>query len=189
VVEITLSFMKEKMGLEHVTPDVQLQAPAGLQHRRYRDRVVLCPDSTTPERKDWTPSRILDLAARLKSKGLDPKIVASPENIAKWRGLAAGVCEAPALRSPGELAAYLYESGVVVASDSGCGHLASFLHVPTVTIHRRMNRLFAWRPGWGPGVVVCPVITLSVGKLHVWRPFIPTAKIVRAVEGFCALPD
>jgi hypothetical protein len=32
-------------------------------------------------------------------------------------------------------------------------------------------------------VVVCPVITLSVLKTHIWRPFIPTAKILSAVDG------
>lgn len=188
VVQATLSFMQKDMGLERVTPDVQLDAPAGLVHRRYRDRVVLCPDSATPERKDWTPSRILHLAARLKARGLDPKIVAAPANIAQWQALSANVCESPALPGIDALAAYLYESGAVVASDSGSGHLASFLRVPTVTIHRRMNRRFAWRPGWGPGVVVSPIITLTVPRAHIWRPFVPTAKIVEAVEAFCSLP-
>jgi ADP-heptose:LPS heptosyltransferase len=185
-VQIALSYMREKMGLENVTPDVQMHVPAGLRHRRDRNRIVLCPDSATPRRKDWTPARILDLAVRLKSKGLDPKIVAAPGNIAKWQGMAANVCESPALHSVEELAAYLYESGVVVASDSGSGHLASFLRVPTVTIHRRMNREFTWRPDWGPGEVVTPVITLSVLKTHIWRPFIPVAKIVDAVDSRAA---
>jgi len=189
VVQATLSFMQKDMGLERVTPDVELHPPAGLVHRRYRDRVVLCPDSTNPERKDLPPSRILHLAARLKSRGLDPKIVAAPANIAQWQELAANVCESPALRTIDALAAYLYESGAVVASDSGSGHLASFLRVPTVTIHRRMSRRFEWRPGWGPGVVVCPVITLTVPKTHIWRPFVPTAKIVEAVEAFCLRPE
>ena len=186
VVQATLSFMQKDMGLECVTPDVELHAPAGLVHRRHRDRVVLCPDSSTPDRKDWSPLRIVHLAARLRSRGLDPKIVASPDNIAKWRELSADVCESPALHGIDALAAYLYESGAVVASDSGSGHLASFLRVPTVTIHRRMNRRFEWRPGWGPGVVVSPVITLTVPKTHIWRPFIPAARIVEAVEAFCS---
>ena len=182
VVQTTLDFMREAMGLERVAAQVKPSAPPGLAHRRYRSRVVLCPDSTEPARKDWTPSRILDLAVKLKSKGLDPKIVASPENIAKWRDLSVGVCESPALESVEALAAYLYESGVVVASDSGSGHLASFLGVPTVTIYRRMNPRFAWRPGWAPGVVVCPILALSIGKMHIWRPFISTAKVLRSVE-------
>lgn len=189
VVQTALAFMKNSMGLERVTPDVSLHAPAGLEHRRYRNRVVICPDSAEPERKDWTPSRVVDLAARLKARGLDPKIVGCPQNIDMWRRMSSGVCESPALPSTEALAAYLYESAVVVGSDSGSGHLASFLRIPTVTIHRRMNRTFAWRPGWGPGVVVCPVITLSVMKTHVWRPFIPTAKILRAVDGLRSLPD
>jgi heptosyltransferase-3 len=189
VVQATLCFMQKDMGLERVTPDVELRAPVGLVHRRHRDRVVLCPDSAVPERKDWTPSRILHLAARLKSRGLDPKIVASPENIATWQELSANVCESPALHSVDALAAYLYESGAVVASDSGSGHLASFLRVPTVTIHRRMNRRFAWRPGWGPGVVVCPLIILPAPKTHIWRPCVPTVKIVEAVEAFCSPAD
>jgi hypothetical protein len=182
VVQTTLAFMQETMGLEHVTAQVQRQVPRGLEHRRYRDRIVLCPDSAEPARKDWSPSRVLDLAARLRSRGLDPKIVASPENIATWRRRSAGVCDAPALVSVDALAAYLYESGVVVASDSGSGHLASFLGVPTVTIYRRMNPKFAWRPGWGPGEVVCPVLALGISKWHLWRPFIPTWKILRAVD-------
>lgn len=182
VVQATVDFMKDTMGLERISSGVTPHVPPGMVHRRYRARVVLCPDSAEPTRKDWTPSRILDLAARLKSKGLDPKIVASPENIAMWRDLSMGLCESPALDSVEALAGYLYESGVVVASDSGSGHLASFLGVPTVTIYRRKNRRFAWRPGWAPGVVVCPILTLSIGKMHIWRPFISTAQVLRAVD-------
>lgn len=182
VVQTTLEFMKETMGLVRVTPMVEVRAPAGLVHRKYRSRVVICPDSAEPARKDWTPSRVLDLAARLKARGLDPKIIASPENIATWSELSVGVCESPALDSVEALAAYLYESGVVVASDSGCGHLASFLGIPTVTIYRRVNPRFAWRPGWAPGMVVSPVITLGILKTHIWRQFISTAKVLDAVE-------
>ena len=189
VVEIALSFLQEKMGLEHVTPQVRMRVPAGLRHRRYRDRIAICPDSAVPERKDLRPARVLALAAALKARRLQPAIVASPCNIARWGQLADGVCDTPALRSVDALAAYLYESGVVVASDSGSGHLASCLRVPTVTIHRRMNRRFAWRPGWGPGVVVCPWITLSLGKRHLWRPFLTTASVLRAVEAMHAVRE
>lgn len=182
MVQIAVSFMQERMGLEQVTPDLQLHAPAKLEHRRHRDRIVLCPDSATPQRKDWTPARIVDLAARFRAEGLDPKIVGAPANVDRWQRLAADVCEAPALNSVEALAGYLYESGVVVAGDSGSGHLASFLQVPTVTIHRRRNRRFAWRPGWAPGEVVGPVVTLGLGRTQLWRPFIPASKVVDAVE-------
>jgi hypothetical protein len=114
--------MQKDMGLECVTPDVDCMRPSGLVHRRHRDRVVLCP-ALVDSRSEGLVARcaIVHLAARLKARGLDPKIVASPENIAKWQELSADVCESPALQGIDALASYLYESGAVVASDSGSG--------------------------------------------------------------------
>jgi hypothetical protein len=184
MVEMALSFMTERMGLEDVSKDVELRPPDGVAYRRHRDRVVIFPDSANPERKDWTPARYLDLATRLTDRGLKPKIVVSADNLETWRQMPGNDYETTDFPSISALAAYLYESGVVIANDSGGGHLASFLGVPTITIYRRMKPSYLWRPGWGPGTVIWPTVTLSILKLHVWRPFISTTKILKAVDRY-----
>lgn len=185
VVEITLAFMKEKMQLESATKEVRLTVPDGLEHRRYRRRIVISPDSASPGRKDWDPGRFLALADRLAARGYDPRIVVAPANHQTWKTMPGNIYETPKFLSISELAAFLYESGAVVANDSGNGHLASFLRVPTITIHRGLKPNYAWRPGWGPGTIVCPTIAVSLFKRRLWRPFVPTAKILRAIDDYC----
>ena len=76
----------------------------------------------------------------------------------------------------GTLTAFIYESGALIANDSGNSHLASFLGVPVVTIYRKDNRHFHWRPDWGPCQVVAPWLTIH------WRPFIRISTILAALE-------
>ena len=125
--------------------------------------------------------RCLALAEGFRRAGAKPRLLTPPLPEA-WRAMAGNEYETPDLPSIDALARYIYESGIVVANDSGGGHLASFLQVPVVTIHRRWNRRFTWRPDWGPGAVVCPRLILPLPGTHVWRPFVSTAAILRAVD-------
>lgn len=45
-----------------------------------------------------------------------------------------------------ELASFIFESGTIVANDSGNGHLAPFLGVPSITICRKRNPYFFGGP-------------------------------------------
>ena len=186
VVEIALAYMKERMQLENVTKDVRLKVPDGLKHRRYRRRIVISPDSASPGRKDWDPARFLALADRIAARGYDPRFLDATDNHQEWKTMPGNTYETPKFLSIAELAAFLYESGAVVANDSGNGHLASFLRVPTITIHRGLKPRYPWRPGWGPGTIVCPTIALSLFRRRLWRPFVPVAKILREIDRYCS---
>ncbi len=69
-------------------------------------------------------------------------------------------------------------AAVVISNDSGGGHLASMLGVPTFTITRRREK-FVWRPGFSNNnTVLYPWFRFKwLDKKYVWRPFVPVWRI------------
>ena len=182
VVDICLDFMRNKMGLTRTQRQVPILPPAEHAFRRHPRRVVLSPDSANAEKKDWSPEGFLRLAHTLEQHGYTPVFVVAPARHQDWQAKIGGRYSLPRFDDIGELAAFIYESGALIANDSGNGHLASFLGVPVVTIYRKNNPRFHWRPDWGPGRVVGPWLTLHWrGKAH-WRPFVRTRTILAALE-------
>jgi hypothetical protein len=184
VVEITLDYMRTRMGLTHVDKHVTLSPPAGLIHRRYTQRVVISPDSAGPEKKDWTPSRFLRLGKRMQARGYEPHIVVAPKNHERWQTLAGSQFPVPRFERIDALAAFIYESRCLVANDSGNGHLASFLGIPTITIYRKQNPHFHWRPDWTAGTVICPHLSKPLLGEGTWKAFIPMRRILAAVDAY-----
>jgi len=179
---MTLRYMKENMHLQNVTKEIPFTPPHGLLHRRFRKRIVVSPDSAGPEKKNWTPSSFIRLGHELKARGYIPKIVVSPKNHLAWVRMKGNVFETPCFQDVDQLSSYLYESGAVIANDSGNGHLASFLKVPVITIYRKKNPLFHWRPDWGPGIVVCPRLTIPWLNAPIWKPFVRISEIISSLE-------
>lgn len=182
VVDITLEYLRDAMGLQDLTRDVPLTPPPQLQFRRHPERIVVSPDSAWPEKKDWPPRAFLKLCRRLRAEGADPKIVVAPANNALWRAMPGNDFDTPLFPDIGELAAYLYESGALVGNDSGNGHLASFLGIPTVTIYRKKNPHFHWRPDWKPARVVCPRLVLPGLRGPLWKPFVTVGDVLNALR-------
>ena len=181
-VEMTLQYMRERMHLKAVSKEVRLTPPDGLQFRRHPKRIVVSPDSAGPEKKNWTPSSFIALCHRLRTRGYDPEIVVAPKNHSRWANMASNVFATPCFADIDQLCSYLYESGAVIANDSGNGHLASFLGIPVVTIYRKKNPLFHWRPDWGPRIVVCPTLIIPWPGGALWKPFVRPAAVIAALE-------
>ncbi len=76
--------------------------------------------------------------------------------MAGWDDLAENDLEMIHFHTLDELAAYLYESGYLIGNDSGLGHLASALSIPTMTFCRRKALAKMWAPSFMPGVVLTP---------------------------------
>lgn len=182
IVDIALYYMQERMGLKQIVKNVALNVPEHLQYRRYVKRIIVSPDSAWPEKKDWPASSFLQLCHLLRKRGYSPVIVVAPRNHAIWAAKANNEFEVPMFNDIGGLAAYIYESGAVIANDSGNGHLASFLGIPVVTIYRKTNRNFHWRPGWGKTTVVTPVMTLPWLGKSIWRPFITPRRVFKHLQ-------
>jgi heptosyltransferase III len=181
VVDILLTYLQEEMKLSYVIRNVPLTPPPHLIYKRFEKRIIVSPDSAGPEDKNWGKQQFLSLCATLKSKGYAPKIVVSPSNHQEWKLLSKGEYDTPLFEDIGKLAAYMYESAAVVANDSGNGHLASFLGIPVVTIYKKRNPKFHWRPDWSVGKVVCPKMVVKFFGIRVWRPFVTNKMILNAL--------
>ena len=94
---------------------------------------------------------------------------------------------APHFKSLKEVAAFLYESGYLIGNDSGLGHLASNLNIPTLTISGNPKRVRLWRPDWALNHVVTipfPLPNFKGIRMRVrenfWQHFIPVARTLKA---------
>ncbi|MCB1109964.1 MAG: hypothetical protein KDK64_03215, partial [Chlamydiia bacterium] len=104
--------------------------PQGLTYRKEQKRIVIHPTSTTPLRT-WSREKFLEVAKRLEEEGYNVVFSLSPEERESWRGIPFAIPEFPDLSA---LAAYLYESHFLIGNESGTGHLASNLGIPTLIV-------------------------------------------------------
>ena len=182
LVDITVAFMRERMGMQEATKDIGFHVPEYLTYRRYPQRVVISPDSAWSEKKDWSPNSFVKTARLLQKHGYEPVFTVAPVNRHRWDEMLQGEFMHAKFNNINELAAFIYESGALIGNDSGCGHLASILRIPVVTIYRKRNRVFCWRPGWGKGIVVIPRLTLPWLHGDIWRPFIRPSDVLNALQ-------
>lgn len=184
MVDIFCAYMHEKMQLGTVYQTVNLSPLGHLDFRKHKTRIVVSPDSAGPLDKNWGEMQFLSLCRTLKMQGFNPVIVVAPAHHATWQALAKEAFEVPMFESLASLAEYIYESGLLIANDSGNGHLASFLGLPTVTIYKKANSLFTWRPAWAgsTNIVVYPKLVFKILRYRVWRPFVTVNMVMKAVH-------
>lgn len=134
-------------------------APAG-------DVPVLHPGSGS-RHKCWPAARFLELAARLAAAGRRPRIVVGDVEEDLWRPEEVeAFAAAGELYRPTDLLGLLQAyagAGVFVGNDSGPGHLAGILGLPTVCLFGPTDPA-RWRP-LGPRVTVLrgsPIEAISV---------------------------
>ena len=185
-VDILCTYMQKKMQLAIVSRQVAIKPPPHLRFRRYDKRIIVSPDSAGPEGKNWGQQQFLSLCRQLKSVGYKPVIVVSPANYNEWQLLNRDEFELPLFNNIGDLASFIFESALMVANDSGNGHLASFLGVPVVTIYKKPNPKFHWRPDWSAGKVVYPKLVIKFFNYRVWRPFVSTRQVFAAISELLA---
>ena len=182
LVDVAVTFMHEKLKLAQATGDVRVFPPSHLVYRKYSKRIVMSPDSAWPEKKDWTPLSFIKTARLLQQLGYQPVFTVAPASYQKWDAILKGEFEHAKFTDLNELASFVYESGALIGNDSGGGHLASILRIPVVTIYRKRNRQFCWRPAWGSGSVVIPRFILPwFNGGGIWRPFIRPEDVLVAL--------
>jgi heptosyltransferase III len=140
----------------------------GLTWRRYPRRLLLHPMSNSIK-KNWPSEKFIALASLLEKEGYDPYFCVSPAEREFWEGIIAKE-RLPYFRTVSDLASFVFESGYLIGNDSGVGHLASALHIPTLSLFARKGYSHLWRPGWGPGAVCAPNLLLgSRLKQKYWK--------------------
>lgn len=143
------TFCREGLCLPNVTKYNGITPPSHLQHRFYRRRVIIHPTSSKLE-KNWPMDRYVLLSKKLVTAGYEPVFILSKEERERY------VVQAPLFASLQEVASFIYESGYMIGNDSGIGHLASCLGLPTVTVCRNRRTSSFWRPSWTHGQVINP---------------------------------
>lgn len=156
-----------------------------LQHRAHPQRVILHPAGARIS-KNWPKERFLSLAQKLKNRGYQVLWALTAEERTNWSELTQEDF-GPLDGTLDNLARTIYESGFFIGNDSGPGHLASSLGIPTITIARRKAYSKFWAPDFTKGIAVTPsslipnIRGLRLRDLY-WKYFISVRKVVRAFE-------
>ncbi len=180
-------FCEKILHLPQITRSNGFIPPQGLVHRKHKTRVVVHPTSARPTR-NWPREKFVKLALHLKEEGYSLSFVPGGEKAREeWKELLDHGFEIPTFPTLDGLARYIYESGYLVGNDSGLGHLASALGIPTLTFCRRRTWAKMWGPSFTKGVVVTPgswIPNIRGLRLRdrLWKKFITVGMARRAFE-------
>ena len=169
------------LGIDAATCDPGVVVPKGLSYRKYPKRVTLHPTSANPN-KNWPPEKYISLARRLKDGGWEPVMCVAPNEWDEWNEKLKGELELPKFASLDALASFIYESGYMIGNDSGPGHLASCLKIPTLIVWKRFNDR-RWQPGWFfAELVSMPFKIPFIYNTKYWHYFVPVKKVVKQFQ-------
>ncbi|SAL79103.1 Glycosyltransferase family 9 (heptosyltransferase) [Caballeronia arvi] len=170
-------------GLRDVTRANGLAVPAGVVEGRFANRIAIHPTGSHPE-KMWGRAKFLALSRGLAHLHWQPSFLVAPAEFGAWGDIASEGCEINALPRLGEVATWIAESSWFIGNDSGLGHLASCIGVPTLSLFMRRGLARSWRPGWGPGAVVLPLSVLPFGALRerMWQRLLTVRRVMTAFQ-------
>lgn len=156
MVDNIIRFMQQKFPRASSTNPSKndLLIPKG-EYRKYSHRIVIHPSSANP-RKNWTPIQFVILAQELRAFGYFPIFVVPPSENYQWKSFLPSYLPLQSFTALSEVSSYLYESGSFIGNDSGLGHLASNLQIPTLTIFSKKSLSPLWNPGFGIHKVLLP---------------------------------
>ncbi|WP_429498529.1 glycosyltransferase family 9 protein [Robbsia andropogonis] len=146
-------------------------------------RVVIHPVASDSQ-KSWRPKRFVALALQLRARGFDPEFVLPQSALENWRWLPSYGLRAYASPDLSQIAERIVTAGWVIGNDSGLGHLASSLGVPTVALAMRPRIAARWQPGWAPSEMVLPlpVVPGRFLKETCWKYLVSSARVLRAFD-------
>jgi len=154
-------------------------------YRKEKNRVIIHPFSSD-NRKAWPLKKYLLLAKRLKQRGFTPLFTMKPgeKNLSQIK-------EFPVTSSPSlsDLATLIHQSGFYIGNDSGPGHMASLLQIPSIIIADDYKRMKLWKPDYYPVMLITPhswIPNLKGMRLRkkYWSSFI---SVSRVFQGFKAI--
>ena len=186
-------FCQRVLHLPKITKSNGFIPPPELVHQKHPDRVVVHPTSARLTR-NWPKEKFVKLALHLKEEGYRLAFVPGPKDHEEWKGLLSLDFALPSFPSLDLLARYIYESGYLIGNDSGLGHLASALGIPTLTFCRRKTWANMWAPSFHRGEVVTPsswIPNIRGFRLRdrYWKKFISVGMARRAFDRLAQTSD
>lgn len=189
VLQNFINICKDFFALPSITASNNLTViQAKLQHRLYRSRVLIHPMSTC-DKKNWSAEKFLKLAQKLHRRGFTPVFIVSPAEYSMWENVVQGEFTLPVFNTLSDLAQFVYESGYMIGNDSGIGHLACNLSIPTLSLFARKSVANLWRPGWGDNARVVTPCQLPGARLQTkhWKKLLTVSRVIRHFNQLIAL--
>jgi heptosyltransferase III len=168
IVENLKLFCNQELKLKSVSSQSGIKFLKNLEHRKNLKRIVVHPTSKSSLR-NWPREKFLKLSLRLQKKGFEISFIGIEENRNEWAFLEDFNISFPKFDSLEKLSAYIYESGYFLGNDSGLGHLASSLQIPTFTIFSSKRKKLFWRPDFYFSQGVIPLGIIPNFKGFRWR--------------------
>lgn len=175
------NFCQNAFGLPTITRAIGLCVGKDKHaFREEQNRVLIHPTSSTSVR-EWLACRFIKLANCLRQEGFKPVIVVSAQERLVWMQRVPEDRLVPEFSRLSDLIPFVLRSGWCIGNDSGIGHLASSLGVPTLTICERGKQADVARPGWAPSRAIYPWYLPGVHlRNRYWRQAIPTSLVLAA---------
>ncbi|MDN3505026.1 MAG: glycosyltransferase family 9 protein [Rhabdochlamydiaceae bacterium] len=142
--------------------------------------------SSNDKKRNWSISKFIELAKLLEKQGYNPIFTLSTSEAKLFPEISSNGCKLLTFSDLLSLANFYAESEYFIGNDSGPGHIASNVKVPTLTLSGNPKHIAKWRPGFTEGkVVTLPFalpnfkgINFAVRDNH-WQKFISTSRALR----------
>jgi hypothetical protein len=155
MVENLTDFCSNKLHCKNISRSNGVVPDKNLSYRKNLMRIIIHPTRKSSMLK-WPKEKFLCLANKLKINGYEVVFILSEKEMEEWGWIKNYGFSVPYFSSLIELSSYIYESGYMIGSDSGIGHLSSCLKIPTLTIFSSRRKAYFWRPDWYLGERVFP---------------------------------
>lgn len=180
MVDIQTAICRTELGLFDISRENNIRPLSHLVAHRHLRRVIFHPTSFLT-RKNWPKHKFILLAQKLMRLDYEVSFIVAQEERSEWRDVINSDIALPELASLSAVATFIYESGFFIGNDSGIGHLASNLGVPTVSIILRPGVARQWRPTWADGEVVLSPAWLNPRpvKEKLWKHFVTVGMVLK----------
>lgn len=178
-----VALAEDAFGLAQPTRHNGITVPRDLQLRRQPQRVAIHPTGSHIE-KIWPQKKFIALAGKLAQRHLLPSFLVSPDERLAWLPDDKAIAPVQSFAKLADVAAWIAESGWFIGNDSGLGHLASSIGIPTVSLFMRRGLARTWRPAWARGTVVLPrnVFISAYLKERYWKLGLSVQRVLHSFE-------
>ena len=183
IVSNLICFCQKNLNLQNIERKNGFSYPKHLIHKKHPLRIVIHPTSASP-RRNWPDYKFLRLAKIIQQKGYEVIFITAAAERKKWKWIEKENFQLPYFSSLTEMASFIYESGAFIGNDSGIGHLANALNIPSVIIFSSLRKKRLWQPDWIESKGVIPISFLPNIKgarlrEKYWTQFIGVKRVLK----------
>jgi hypothetical protein len=183
MIDMIVAVARDTFGLANITRHNGITVPNWIRFRAHERRVAIHPTGSHIE-KMWPRKKFVALVRKLVQREFQPTLLVAPCERQTWLMDKEAAQRLHSFDRLAEVAAWIAESGWFIGNDSGLGHLASALGVPTLSLFMRRGIARTWRPNWGRGAIVLPYNLFVVGALkeRYWKLALTGSRVLRSFD-------